>query len=375
MKPRVLVFSTAYFPHVGGAEVAIKELTERLTDFEFDLITARLQRDLLRVESIGNTTVYRIGFGNSIDKLLLPIWGTILALKLHSQYQYKIFWAMMVTFASGIPYIVNICRQLIGAKEVPIVLTLQEGDSEEHIRKRHFGLINLAWRLALPLSSQVTVISNYLDTLARSYGYKGPITLIPNGVAGYFFSENIKTNDSNLIVTASRLVKKNGIDTLIKALALLPENFSLAIAGEGVEEVNLRELSRELGLESRIRFVGYQKPELLPEFLREGQVFVRPSRSEGLGNAFLEAMALGLPVIGTPVGGIPDIIKDGETGFLVAVDDQAVLAEKIKYTSTSEHQAEISQIMSKAYHMVDQNYRWDSIAERMKTVFKTYVIS
>jgi len=73
-----------------------------------------------------------VGVGSPLlDKLLLPFWGTIVALDLLRTNRYNIFWGMMVTFASGIPYIINLFRR----NKIPIVLTLQEGDSEEHLTK------------------------------------------------------------------------------------------------------------------------------------------------------------------------------------------------------------------------------------------------
>ena len=75
-KPRILIFSTAYYPLVGGAEVAIKEITDRLTDkYEFELITARLDRKLAKQEKVGAVLVHRVGFGNAFDKLIVAFLG------------------------------------------------------------------------------------------------------------------------------------------------------------------------------------------------------------------------------------------------------------------------------------------------------------
>ena len=68
MKPRILIFSTAYFPLVGGAEVAVKEITDRLSELEFVMLTAKLKPELPNIEKIGNVEVHRIGKGNHLDK-------------------------------------------------------------------------------------------------------------------------------------------------------------------------------------------------------------------------------------------------------------------------------------------------------------------
>ena len=149
LKPKkILIFSTAYYPFVGGAEIAIKEITDRISDCSFDLITAKLKPGLPNFERVGNINVYRLGFGVAIlDKLLLPFLGVVKVKRLNNKNQYNFYWAMMVTFASGAGFIAN----LISNKKVPIILTLQEGDSEEYLKTKWFGILNLAWRLALKI--------------------------------------------------------------------------------------------------------------------------------------------------------------------------------------------------------------------------------
>lgn len=105
-KPKnILIFSTAYLPFVAGAEVAIKEITDRLgksvtKKIDFDLITAQFDPKLPKIEKVGNVNIYRIGVGKPIiDKLLLPFWGAVKAFKLSKQKEYLCFWGIMVTYA------------------------------------------------------------------------------------------------------------------------------------------------------------------------------------------------------------------------------------------------------------------------------------
>src|SRR3989339_605061 len=101
-KKKILIFSTAYYPFVGGAEVAVKEITDRLGlptgEFEFDLITAKLQKSLPSIEKVGVINVYRIGTGRPLlDKLFLPFRGALLARKLNKKGDYFCLWGVMVT--------------------------------------------------------------------------------------------------------------------------------------------------------------------------------------------------------------------------------------------------------------------------------------
>src|SRR3989338_8643780 len=162
---------------------------------------------------------------------------------------------------------------------------------------------------------------------------KCPIEVVPNGVD----MNNLKSQISNLkntnknekiIITVSRLEKKNGVDILIKAIKRLQAQ--LLIVGNGSMEGKLRQLVQDLGIGEKVEFVGNVHPDRVNEYLKKADIFVRPSKSEGLGSAFLEAMSAGIPVIGTRVGGIPDFLKDRETGLFCNIDDPEDLAEKIQ---------------------------------------------
>ena len=97
---KILIFSTSYYPLVGGAEVAIKEITDRIPDMEFDLITAKMKKDLPFREKVGNVTVYRLGVGIPlIDKFIAPFEAALFARHLLKKKEYSAFWCMMVSFS------------------------------------------------------------------------------------------------------------------------------------------------------------------------------------------------------------------------------------------------------------------------------------
>src|SRR3989344_1919018 len=374
-KRRILIFSTAYYPFVGGAEVAIKEITDRLgNDFDFDLITARLQK-------IGNVNVYRTGVGRVVlDKLILPFVGVRLVSKLYKQNNYFCFWAMMVTFGSGAGFLYNIFRKLSGRKKIPIILTLQEGDSESHLKYKWAGLIALSWKLALWQTDFLTGISNFLLNKAKRNGYKKEVFLVPNGVDVRIFSQKIedktkieikkslaKKEGDVFLVTSGRLARKNAIDDIISALTLLPENISLLIIGKGDEGPNLQKQAKELKVSDRVKFLGFLPYKDIPKYLSVCDIFIRPSRSEGFGNSFIEAMAASLPVIATPVGGIPDFVDDKETGFFASPDNPQSI--KVAVMTLLNDKTLRDNIVQKAQNRVLGGYSWDRIANQMGAVF------
>lgn len=366
---KVLIFSTAYLPLIGGAEISVKEITDRLgNEVEFDLITARIRRNLPKLEKLGKVMVYRVGIGiETVDKLLVPFLGALLALRLHKARQYSYFWCIMASFASGAAFIANWFQ-----KKVPIILTLQEGDSEEWLKHRRFGLIDLAWRMALKRTSRLTALSSYLIERAKRLGYAGSYYLIPNGVDVEKFearSSKLETNEK-VLITTSRLVEKNAVGDIIEAMKFLPQNFKLKIIGSGPLEKVLKLKIKNLKLEGRVEMLGDVKHENIPEHLHASDIFVRPSLSEGQGISFIEAMAAGLPVVATPVGGIPDFLKDGETGLLVEPRNPRQIAFQVQKLVSDRVLRD--KIIINAKRMVAEMYDWDLIANKIRSkVFQT----
>jgi len=392
VKKKILIFSTAYYPFVGGAEVAVKEITDRMGEsFEFDLITARFKKGLSSVEKIGSVTVYRIGVGVPIlDKLMLPFLGALKIASLHSKQRYMYFWAIMVSFASGAPFIWNGIRSVFGSPRVPIVLTLQEGDSEEHLTHRRVGLVGLAWRMALTRADKVTAISNYLLGHAKVWGFHGQGFLVPNGVTIEAFSESVPLEEKKkirsrwrlsekdiILVTTSRLTKKNNLESVIRALALLPAHIHFIIMGVGEEEHSLHELTSKLDVDKRVHFLGFVSHDQIPSILKSSDIFIRPSLSEGMGNSFIEAMAANIPVIATPVGGIVDFLFDPaknpdkkSTGLFCEVENPESIARQVK--KYLENPALREQIILEANSMVCEKYDWNLIVKDLKEkVFNT----
>ncbi len=376
---RVLIFSTAYFPFVGGAEVAVREITDRLgSEYEFDLITAKMKPGLASKERIGNATVYRLGLGiSSLDKAILPIWGAFKALRLNRRQNYEYFWGIMVTFASLAGYIANGILGVFGKRKI-MILTLQEGDSEEHLKQSRGGLINFSWKFAIKRTDVLTAISNYLLYRGKSFGFSGESYLIPNGVDGKSFEFEVFSGEQRIemreklglteqdivLVTTSRLVEKNGVGDVLEALTFLPENIKFLIIGSGSLEASLKLKTNNLQLGGRVIFLGLIPPKDIPKYLKISDIFIRPSLSEGMGNSFIEAMASGIPVIATSVGGIPDFLTDEVTGLFCEVRNPESIAEQVK--KYLENPALRAQIVIQAENMVKEKYDWNTIVEMMK---------
>ena len=121
--------------------------------------------------------------------------------------------------------------------------------------------------------------------------------------------------------------------------------------------------------QERVIFLGHIDHDSLPRVLKAADVFVRPSRSEGLGNAFLEAMAVGLPVVGAKVGGIVDFIKDRATGLLAAPDNAPELSQAI---NELRQDANLRHSLSRAgQSLAKTKYDWNIIAQAYKNIYES----
>ncbi|MBN95956.1 MAG: hypothetical protein CL928_18090, partial [Deltaproteobacteria bacterium] len=131
------------------------------------------------------------------------------------------------------------------------------------------------------------------------------------------------------LLCVGALVHHKGHKTLLDAMALQSESCELLLVGAGLEEARLRRQVERLGLVDRVRFE--RSFERLPALLESADVFVHPSLSEGLGTAVLEAMGAGLPVVAARVGGLPELVEDRVTGWLVEPGEPAQLAATLDH--------------------------------------------
>ncbi len=154
--------------------------------------------------------------------------------------------------------------------------------------------------------------------------------VIRNGVALPLRSPSLVREEDVHFISVGRLVPLKGFDRLIRAFAALPayirERSRLSIVGEGPEREALEGLARSLGM-TRIRFLGLRRD--VPALLSESDAFVLASETEALSRSILEAMAAGLPCIATDVGGNHELIRDGESGLLVPLDNEQALTDAL----------------------------------------------
>jgi phosphatidylinositol alpha-1,6-mannosyltransferase len=196
------------------------------------------------------------------------------------------------------------------------------------------------------------------------------------GAGGAAVRERLELGGRPVVVCVSRLVPRKGQDTLIRAWpqvrAAVPDA-ALLLVGGGPYAGRLQRLAGRLGVTGSVIFTGPVPWPELPSYYDAGDVFAMPCRTrrhgldvEGLGIVYLEASATGLPVIGGDSGNAPDAIRDGETGYVVAGDSPAGVADRLAYLLTDPPGARA--MGEKGLAWVDQEWRWDLVARRLQEI-------
>lgn len=167
---------------------------------------------------------------------------------------------------------------------------------------------------------KISVVTNAVEI--AEHGKKGWRTNLANGLT---------------ILCVGRLSYEKGQDILLKAVCIARSSLeiSVVVAGEGPFYDDLKQLAKALGVDESVRFSGYV--ERIDEFYNCADLLVVPSRSEGVPNVILEAMAFGLPVLATDVGGVATMIDNGRTGWLTKPEPEALAADIVRLAGCSEY--------------------------------------
>lgn len=190
------------------------------------------------------------------------------------------------------------------------------------------------------------------------------------GNQGNFRDEHGFSKSDVLVGSVCRLIRRKGIDVLIRSIADCPET-KLIIAGYGKPdyERSLRALAEELGVSDRTFFIGsLDNPASMIAAL---DIYALPSREEGLGITILEAMASGVPVVASAVGGVPEVIKNEETGLLVPPGHSDSLAEAIKKLTADRQLA--GEVSSRARELVLERFKVSDMADGIESVYSRVI--
>lgn len=342
---RILLLTDYYPPHGGGGvEAVVAGLADGLVSRGHSVLVVTLQtRDAPLRERRGGHDVIRV-----------PALDLSAVAGLQASCAPGLFAALRRACREFVPDIVhahNLFFRTTEAAVLPWVLTQAPLVVTLHLgRSGGGGPLAIALRayeetvgrLVLRRAAAIIAVSDAVGRLARSLApARTPVTVIPNTAdLARFTPASRLQRDPVRVLFVGRLVHNKGPAVFLHAAKLALEQepeLRFVLAGSGPLESRLRSLSRKLRTEERVDFLGQRAD--IPELLRSATVLVRPSTMEGMPLTVLEAMASGIPVIATAVGGTPELVEDGVTGYLVRPGDPAAVAMAVLKIARAPDQA------------------------------------
>jgi glycosyltransferase involved in cell wall biosynthesis len=351
-----------YYPHCGGSEQQAHLLARNLLQKSCSVrVLTRKFRGLPARETIDGVPVVRaIRVIPAKGLFGMTYMLSVLIFLLRARQSFDIIHCHEF---SGFHCIVAVAfGKIFNKKVVGRVASSGAGSDFKKIKKSLYG--RLCIRAYRSIDRVVTLCSASSEE-ARLEGFDdAAVRCIPNGVdIDVFRPAGGADAKRETVVFVGRLIESKGVQVLLEAFELLAEErpgARLSVVGDGPMRRRLQRCAAALPCRDRISFHGSCSD--VQRFLKAASVFVLPSFVEGLPNALIEAMACGLPVVATRVGGIPDVVDDGRTGILVAPGDRSGVADALKALCGSAHMR--AQMGSAARETIVQRYCIEAVARR-----------
>jgi glycosyltransferase involved in cell wall biosynthesis len=387
MPLRVLLLNYEYPPNGGGAGVATEMLARSLAarGTRVDVVTAGATDSSESVllwdgvaEDEGILTVHRVKCRrSSVHKAgmldaasyLLAARPAIRRLIATNRYDVAHVFFSLPTGA---------LLPLLDLHDVPVVVSLRGSDVPGHDPRDR--MLARAHRMLRPLTRWIWRRADRVVAVCDTLGRLTPSTLpglrysvVHDGVDLERFrpaaGRRRFQRDRIRCLAVARLVERKGLRDLIRAFAVLERHrFELEIVGTGPEERELRELAACLGVAGEVRFMGALDRPAVAGRYRAADLFTLPPIAEASGNAYAEALASGLPIVGTTVGGIPDLVEHGVNGLLVPPGDPAALATAIRTLADDPHRRR--EIARRNRLKAESVLDWHRVTARYLTVYR-----
>ena len=382
---QLCIVTHTFLPHVGGIERVVYEQGKRLIRLGFDVTVLTSRMRTAKTYVVDGINVHCYDSMNAAFGLGIPY--PIPQINSFSDF-FECINGSDLVHVHGHPYLSSLYAAKI-AKFLgkPVVLTQHntfikyEGGIWDHVEWLNDIAVG---KQVLKNSDRIITVSNATKRYVLSLGAEmRRLSVLHNGVDIDRFRPlkglreekrrklGIQTN-ATIILTVRRLVYKNGIDTLIEsATKVLKQDPRLVflIVGTGPDQTQIKEQATQLGISGHFKLIGFVTDEELPSYYNAADLFVLPSKSgEGLPLVSLEAMACGLPVIATDVGGIREIIPEAY-GKFVPPDSPDIMAEAILEYS----QFDLDQIKQKVRAIVEDKYSWDKNVGRLAEIYEQLI--
>ena len=242
-----------------------------------------------------------------------------------------------------------------------VVLHYHSGEAQDHLAK--WGVLVHPW---LRLADEIVVPSVYLRDVFATFGHR--VRVIPNVVDLGVFDYRERRPLRPRLLSTRNLERYYRIDVIIEAFAryrAICSDLTLTIAGYGSEEPRLRAMAAQL-TNGGVRFLGKVSPEWMPKLYADSDIYLNASEVDNQPVSILEAFASGLPVISTPAGDIPSMVRHGETGLIVPPEAPLAMARAIADTL---NRPERALQMAEQAHKELEKYTWSAVRDEWRTVY------
>jgi 1,2-diacylglycerol 3-alpha-glucosyltransferase len=241
-------------------------------------------------------------------------------------------------------------------------------------------VISLAWndfRRVYEKLDFVTTPTKTAADLLKKYGFSKPVLALSNGIDmsrfhpgqnGDYLKERYHLPDKPTLLYVGRLDKEKNVDLVLRALSLVDDKIAphFLVAGKGYEMENLKKLAKKLEIEDRVTFAGFVPDEDLPFLYNIASVFINGGVAELQSLVTMEAMATGLPVIGVNAMALPELIHDGENGYLFPIGGVNELAVCIKKMFSDKEQMEL---MGKKSLDIIQHHDIEKVMSKFESIY------
>jgi glycosyltransferase involved in cell wall biosynthesis len=395
----LLVADVSIAKVIGGAERVLYEQSTRLAQrgHSVHILTRRLPVHDSDMDIIQGVREWRFGFPSfNLRPFLKSTFFDCRHLFCHLQEKfsfnilnfhqpYTALGVLSSREARGIPRVYT-CHSLSFEEFASRSSSPQNMKDWVWYRLQLFGR-KLTEKALLGKSNRIIVLSEYTrEKILREYGItESKAEIIPGAVSltRFRISENKSAirrrlgipEDCFVLLTIRNLVSRMGLENLILALKLAAEkrkDILLTVGGEGPLAEKLLDMARDAGVDDFVRFAGFIPEEELPSYYQMADLFVLPTKElEGFGMVTVEALASGLPVLGTPVGGTKEILAHLGPEFLFADSNPVSMADLIletieRWDGDPKNYNEISQ---NCRHIAERNYSWEVHIDRLEDLF------
>ena len=365
---KILIINSEYPPIGGGAGNASAHIAARFAHMghEIAVVTSRFGK-LPHLEQRQNLTLHRIPClrqkqdrSNPFEQLVFLISASIWTLGMVPRFKPN---ATLAFFGVPSGAIAWLLKRVFG---IPYIVSLRGGDVPgfrpydfQRYHKILSPFLHLIWKDA----SAVVANSNGLRALANVFDARFEIPIIPNGVNLQEYAAEVRAWSPPRLLSVGRLVHQKGLDLAMHALAELKDlEWEWCIAGDGPQINVLISLANELGIQDRITFPGWRSYAELVECYKGSNLFIFPSRHEGMPNVVLEAMASGLPVVASRIAGNEELVLDGETGLLFPSEDVESFCVALRKLLIDNSQRQ--KMGNASRRRVEALYSWENTAQR-----------